>query len=300
MSTTAGSASTGVDAELTTGITVSGTVTDSGGNPIPGINVWVNPDSSGSGAGAQTDANGNYTTSGLAPGSYRVQFSANGPDPAWATQFWNDQPSWNSSTLLTISDADTPNRAGIDAVLDQAATITGTVTDPHGAPVAGECVNTVVPSGQGYDGIANTNTGSDGTYALTGLPATPVLVLFQDCNQSGPYVDQWWDNQPDPSTALTIPLVAGATTPGIDAHLSVRGGDPRSREQRRWHAAPGDLRAGDPRRWFGGLARTDQNGDYSMTISRAGSYIVQFVDCNDSPAYAGQWWDDRRAPQPRR
>ena len=34
--------------------------------------------------------------------------------------------------------------------------------------------------------------------------------------------------------------------------------------------------------WFGGLARTDANGDYVLTVSRAGGYRVQFVDCTDS------------------
>ena len=97
---------------------MSGRVTDSDGNPLAGINVWVNPTGQGNGAGAQTDADGEYTTNALAPGDYRVQFAANGPDPEWATEFWDEQPSWNSATVLTISGADSPARTGIDAVLD--------------------------------------------------------------------------------------------------------------------------------------------------------------------------------------
>ena len=55
---TAGADQQNVDAQLTTGIQVSGTVTDGNGNPIPNVNVNVNPTGSGPSTGTQTDANG--------------------------------------------------------------------------------------------------------------------------------------------------------------------------------------------------------------------------------------------------
>ena len=288
---TAGEVRSGVDAQLAPGIAVSGTVTDTHGNPLAGINVWVDPTGQGSGAGGQTDIDGNYTTNRLSPGDYRVQFSANGPDPEWATQFWNGQHSWNRATVLTLSNADAPVRTGIDAVLSQAATVSGTVMNDHGAPAAGVCVDAVVETADGFDGIGNATSGPDGQYAITGLPPTPMKVVFRDCNHNGPYIDQWWNGRPDPSTADTITPVPGETTAGIDAHLepaaeirghvSDTGGDPLE----------GICAQATSDGWVGGLAQTDQNGDYAITISRAGSYRVQFVDCTDSPEFAGQWWD---------
>ncbi len=290
---TEGQVRTGVDAQLASGISVAGTVTDSDGNPIAGINVNVNPTNSGTSGWAQTDSSGHYATSAVAPGDYRVQFSANGPNPPYATQFWSDKPSWNSADILTLTSADAPTRAAVDATLTASATISGTVSGPNGDPVQGDCVNAVTNTANGLDGVANATTAADGTYALQGLPAGSFLIYFQDCNNVGPFLDQWWDHQPDSSTAVAVVVTAGSTTTGIDAHLVAAG-------QIRGHVTDGD---GHPLQGicaqatttsaFGGFARTDSDGDYAISLRGPGAYKVQFIDCNQSPTYAGQWWDDQ-------
>ena len=282
-----------VDAQLASGISVSGTVTDAGGNPIPGINVNVNPTGSGPNAGAQTDSNGNYTTNALPPGDYRVQFSANNPNPAWATQYWNDKPSWNSADTLTLTAGDAPTRAGIDATLAAAATISGTVTGPNGAPVQGECVNAIVNGPNGYDGIGNTNTAADGTYSIQGLPADSYLVYFQDCNNVGPFQDQWWNDQPDPSSANAVTVGAGTTTAGIDAHLGAAAQIEGHVTDGGGHPIEGICAQATSASAVGGMARTNSSGDYAINIAQPGAYKVQFIDCNQTPTYAGQWWDNQ-------
>ncbi len=87
----AGDDRTGIDAQLTEGTEVAGRVTDANGNPIAGISVNVNPVDSGSSVGAQTDSSGNYRTSALPPGAYRVQFRDGSSPATWASQFWNGQ-----------------------------------------------------------------------------------------------------------------------------------------------------------------------------------------------------------------
>ncbi len=290
---TEGQIRTGVDAQLASGISVAGTVTDTNGDPIQGINVNVNPTNSGPSGYAQTDSSGHYATSAVPPGDYHVQFSANGPNPAYATQYWNNKPSWNSGDTLTLTPGDAPTRAGIDAVLTASATISGTVTGPTGDPVQGECVNAITNTANGLDGVGNTTTAADGTYTLQGLPPGSFLVYFQDCNNVGPFVDQWWDHQPDSSTAVAVAVTAGSTTSGIDAQLTAAG-------QIRGHVTDG---GGHPLQnicaqattasAFGGMSRTDSNGNYAITLSRAGAYKVQFIDCNQTPTYAGQWWNDQ-------
>ncbi len=286
----AGEQRTGIDAELELGVHVSGHVADGAGNPIAGINVNVNPTGPGNGAWGSTDANGDYTTSAVSPGDYRVQFAANGPDPAWATRYWDGQDTWNTATILTLAPSDAPVRSGIDATLTAAATVTGTVTDAQGQPVVDECVTAVVQTPGGYDGLANANTGSDGTYRLTGLASTSLTVYFQDCNGHG-YVDQWWNGQPDVSAATFFTPPAGQVTSGIDAQLAAAG-------RIAGHVTDGN---GDPLAGicaqattttsFGGLARTNGNGDYTINVAAAGTYRVQFVDCNDAPTFAAQWWN---------
>ena len=270
---------------------MSGHVTDSEGAPLAGINVNVNPDQSGSGGWGQTDAKGNYTTSGVAPGNYRVQFSDSSGGTVWATQYWNAQPSWNTATLLALSDADAPARTGIDAVLSHSATVTGTVTRPDGGPAEGACATAVIMTPDGPDGLNRTTVGADGTYSIAGLPAVPMTMYFEQCDGAGPWVSQWWNDQPTPDTANLFTPSPGATTTGIDAqfeaaaeirgHVTDSGGSPI--ENICAQATSAD--------WFGGLSRTDSSGDYRIDVNRPGNYVVQFVDCNDTPKYAGQWWD---------
>ncbi len=288
-----GQVQTGVDAQLASGVAVAGMVTDSHGNPIAGINVNVNPVSSGTSGWAQTDSSGHYATSAVPPGDYRVQFSANGPNPPYATQFWNAKPSWKSADILTLTPGDAPTRAGVDAVLTASATVGGTVTGPNGDPVEGECVNAVTNTPNGLDGVADATTAADGTYALQGLPPGSFLIYFHDCNNTGPFLDQWWDHQPDSSTAVAVVVTAGSTTTGIDARLEAAG-------QIRGHVTDGDghplqgicAQATTPSA-FGGFTHTDANGDYAISLSGPGAYKVQFIDCNETPTYAGQWWDDQ-------
>ena len=199
-----------------------------------------------------------------------MQFSANGPNPPYATQFWNDKPSWNTADILTLTPADAPTRAGVDAVLTASATVSGTVTGPNGDPVQRECVNAVTNTPNGLDGVGNATTAADGTYTLQGLPPGSFLIYFQDCNNVGPFLDQWWDNQPDASTAVAVAVTAGSTTTGIDAQLAAAG-------QIQGHVTDGDghplkasARRRRPRARSEASARTDSNGDYAISLSRAG------------------------------
>ena len=87
----------------------------------------------------------------------------------------------------------------------------------------------MIETPNGLDSTGSATTDTNGTYAITGLASVPVKIYFQDCNHTGPYVDQWWDAQPDASTAATITPLPGETTTGIDAHLDARRRHPRPR-----------------------------------------------------------------------
>jgi protocatechuate 3,4-dioxygenase beta subunit len=90
----------GIDARLPDGIRVGGTVTDSAGNPLANIDVNINPDGPGASGFARTDSTGHYATTPVPPGRYRVQFRDDSSPPAWAATYWQQQPSYNSATLL--------------------------------------------------------------------------------------------------------------------------------------------------------------------------------------------------------
>ncbi len=283
----------GVDARLDDGIAVAGRVTDAYGAPLAGISVSVNPSNQGQGAWAQTDADGNYRTGAVVPGDYRVQFSEPGPDPAWATQYWSGRLTWNSAQLLHVSASDGPTHGGVDASMAPAARISGVVTDGHGSGVAGICVAAVVDTPSGPDGANGTATAADGSYTIIGLPATALRVVFQDCNNEGPYLQQWWRDQPGYSTATVIDAAPGSSTTGVDATLQPAGGITGHVTDRSGDPLEGICVQASTDSQFGGLARTDSSGDYTIALAVAGSFRVQFVDCTDTPSFAGQWWDDQ-------
>ena len=94
------------DVQLTLGVSVAGTVTDTQGTPLGGVSVNVNSTNAGPSSGTQTAPDGTYRTSPLPAGDYKVQFSDNNT-PAWAHEFWNGKPSWNTSDTLTLTSART-------------------------------------------------------------------------------------------------------------------------------------------------------------------------------------------------
>ena len=159
--------------------------------------------------------------------------------------------------------------------------------------MSGICVNAEVDAPNGSDWVGNATTASDGTYSIGGLPATAVKVDFQDCNASGPYIEQWWNNKADYNSADALNLVAGQNVTGIDAQLAAAGAIAGMVTDSGSHPLAGICVQATTSTAFGGLARTDSNGDYSIIIDQPGAYQVQFVDCNNTPSFAGQWWNNQ-------
>ena len=280
----------GIDAALGAGTSVSGTVTDTDGAPIPNVSVSVNPTTNGASGWAQTDAAGRYTTNALPPGGYRVQFQGTA---GFAGEYWNDEPSWNTADILTVSPTDGPVHGGVDASLATGASVSGLVTDPDGHPVGDICVTAAIDTAQGVDGVGGATTAPDGTYTISGLPSRDVKVDFRDCNTVGPYVEQWWNDQPDPEHADVVTLAPGATRTGIDARLAAAGAITGTVTDGGGHPLSGICAQATTDSFVGGLAGTDASGHYSIVLAKPGAYRVQFVDCNQPPVYAGQWWNTR-------
>ena len=78
------------------------------------------------------------------------------------------------------------------------------------------------PGGQGgWNQVAGTQTGPDGSYDLGGLPAGSYRIQFQDF--SGGYVTQWYNNKSDFNSANPVAVTAGSPTPDINATLALAG-----------------------------------------------------------------------------
>jgi len=125
VSVSAGSTTTGINAEMQQGARISGTVTDaSSGAPLARIAVCalLVSGEEESGPCAITNSSGAYTISGLASGSYVVEFGELGGlggnglvAGGHERQYYNDKPTRSEATLLHIT---APNvTTGINAAL---------------------------------------------------------------------------------------------------------------------------------------------------------------------------------------
>jgi hypothetical protein len=282
-----GEVRTGIDARLPDGIRVGGAVTDSAGNPLANIDVNVNPDGQGASGFGRTDSAGHYVASPVPPGRYRVQFRDDSSPPSWAAMYWQQQPSYNSATLLELVAGDGPERDGIDAQLGAAASISGTVTGPQGQPVGNICVDAVIATANGPDGLGHALTGPDGSYAFTGLPAAQVRVRVQDCNVVGPYRTVWWPAEDTYEAAGLVDLQAGEHRTGVNVQLTAAATISGTVTDDQQRPLAGICVQAATTQAFGALAQTDGNGNHQMILNAAGDFTVQFVDCTQQPSHAG-------------
>ncbi len=270
VSVTAGSTAPNIDATLQPGGTISGTVTDASGTGLSGIcvNAAVSG-SSGLGGFANTGSGGTYSIVGLATGSYTVTFSGCGGSANYITQTY--------PTPVSVTAGSTaPN---IDATLQPGGTISGTVTDASGTGLSGICVDAFGSSGLG--GSANTGTG--GTYSITGLATGSYTVSFRPgCGSTGNYL-----SQTDPTQ---VSVTAGSSTPNIDATLQPGGTITGTVTDTSGTGLSGICvnAAVSGSSGLGGSGTTGTGGTYSITGLATGSYTVTFSGCGITGNYISQ------------
>lgn len=227
---TAGAATTGVDAELQTAGQVTGHVVSAGTHaPLANIEVCASEGSEGFfGACATTNTSGEYTISGLASGSYDIEF-ANYGEGNYAPQFYPDKPKATEAEPIAVSLGTTTS--GIDGELQAGGQIAGTVTAVSGgAPISGiqvcaESVSTTLFFGAG----ACATTDASGEYTVSNLASGSYKVRFSMpfCGFEGcgtlNYVSQYYNDQSSSSAATEVAVLAGSTESGIDAALATGG-----------------------------------------------------------------------------
>ena len=261
---------------------LSGIVTDTLGNPIANLCVTTE-----SGSSTSTAPDGTFTIGSLPSGSYKVQFNC-ASDQSWVGQWYQGQPSASSASPVPVTDGqDTPN---VNAQLTAAASISGTVNGTSG-PAGNICVNLARPNGNGWDTVGGALTAPDGSYTFGGLSSGEVRVQFLDCNNTGHYVEQWWNNKTEFDNADAIVLNAGEHRSAVDATLQagglisghVRGPSNVDLPNICVNAVVNDRSSAG--------TQTDSNGNYTLDHVPAGTVTVVFQDCNGTGPYSTVWWN---------
>ncbi len=295
VSVAAASTVTGIDAQLATGATITGTVSTADG-PLKGATVAAisTVDGQITGREPKTDADGNYKITALPAGSYKVQFSAP-KGPNLATQWWSDATSLSSATPVDTS-ASSP-ATGIDATLVTGATVSGRIFAPGtpkvglaGASVALYSVDTGVPFAYGF-------TNANGRYSIDDLPAGDYTVGITTDYDSGAVAAEWWGGTFIETGSKVLTLTESEAATDINQQLIV--GSPISGTVTAGTSGPAraDVYVWSSDEKVGSSGNppfqttTDDDGNYTLPNLGPGKYTIEFE--SDDPNFSGQWWNDQ-------
>ena len=169
---------TGIDAELSPGGTISGTVTDAvSAGPVANFPVCAFATTALGEVGRcwRTDASGNYAINGLAPEDYQVEFLGEGAFN-YLTQYYDEAATSGAATLVKI-EGPGEVEASIDAALDVGAEISGTLTEAGShKPLANVQVALLEPVTEKV--LRSVATDVAGRYAFRGRPAGAYVIGF--------------------------------------------------------------------------------------------------------------------------
>jgi hypothetical protein len=283
---------TGIDAHLSQGARISGTVHDEAGDAITSRDICVSASPTGGGTSfgsAVTDDAGAYTIGGLSAGSYYVYFT----DCSTSTRndvsvYYGGALQQPDATLVVLSNGG--NKSDIDVDLPRGSTISGTAYAGSGTatPLGNICVaaNSVTGTPQDYYYSSVLTATGSGTYSIKHLPQRPdgYRVFFSDCNPQRQYVSKYFGGDFSGTTTAVKPTPDDAAE-GTDAHLDKGGAiTGKVKDSDGATITSSDIcisasRESTDNRFYYQSAISTANGDYTIPALPTGDYSVQFSDC---------------------
>ena len=283
-----GHTASGIDIVAPRTGSISGTVTDSAGNPLPSVCVFPQRSTDPTdymGGQTSTSSTGEYRLTGLDPASYRLGFHDCSSNSSHAPQFYGGSPSATGAAVISISVGS--NVTGVNVQLADGGRISGTVTKAaDGAPVTA-CVSARPPAGEPWYAYA---TGDDtGHYVIDGLATEPQTVTAFACSDPT-LLGRTYHDQPIGPPGDPVSVTAGQETTGIDQALPTAGsitGTVVDASGQPYAGACVYATQGQFASWYGS---TDSSGSYTISGLDTGSYTVEFSPCSFTSPLAPQWW----------
>ncbi len=217
VSVTAGTLTPGINAAMQLGGEITGTVTDATTKAaVGGIEVCAEPVGSGISSVCNiTDESGDYALSKLAAGEYRVEFFPESQNTQnYLRQYYNAKATFAGANPVSVTAGATTS--SIDAALHAGGQVSGTVTNAETKAALNEVeVCAFQTSGEFVERCADTN--ASGAYTVVGLPTGSYTVEFRSFG--GEYAPQYYNGKSQQGEATAVGVVAGSTTPSINAAL---------------------------------------------------------------------------------
>jgi hypothetical protein len=197
---------------------IGGLVTEASG--VYGIEgVWIQADQlfcPYNGWGTYSDMDGIYEIDDLPAGDYVVHTEN---ESVFVDVYWDNKPDENSADTVLVTSMSVHDH--IDFSLEVGGKITGTITLTGATSVSVSVTAKNIATGSYYyGGYAYNPSGSSATYVINGLPTGSYKVWTS--NDQG-YLDEYYDDKPDESSANAVPVNLGLTTSGIDFTLALGG-----------------------------------------------------------------------------
>ena len=270
----AGQRVTKIDAVLRVGAVITGRVRTNS-NPHPSLGGLC-VDAFGT-AGqrdffgfATTRANGSFRLPSLATGKYQIFFS---PGCGSAS------PYLPRALRQPVAVTDGKTTSGVTAVLTLGGTITGTVKDANGKPLAGMCAQ--AGSNRNFYGVS---TQPNGTYKIIGAaPGSYQMQFGPGCGNNGPYATV---TLPNPAA-----VASGKVTANVNAVLPFDGSLTGVVTNSRGQPLGGICVVAQSSNSGFAFAQTAADGTYTARKVPPGSYQVQFIpggvfsDCGNKGNY---------------
>jgi len=287
-----GASVSGVNAALTEGGEIEGTVTVSGGGPLDGAEVCASDQC------AITDSNGRYTITNLASGKYTVSFSpipaqdelaglfgseSEQPTPPkqspYLPQYYNDRAAYFEAEEVQVEAGS--EAKGINAALETGGYIYGTVVAKEGgSPIA----KVIVCAQSEEESSRCTVTSANGEYRIEGLEETSYEVTFLTDTVSfydhSNYASQFYKDKEISETPDPVAVKKNVGTGGINGELlqgaqisgkvvAAGSGTPLAAAQACAITVPTSY-------LLFSCAETNRAGEYTITGVSTGSYAVIF------------------------